>query len=182
MAYQPVFPLALQPAASALLGAMTASALAPAQQGFRVTVQGESLSAPARLYCSPSELRALIEQAAGDSRTLALCLGTRHWDGHVREECLRRLISTDRPWVAPFFVQLLGEYVIEIVEVIAEAVRLATVQDLCGFARENPKFMALTRQRATSYWDCYFRRRFGSLQTYPAIAVLNAIDVMARSQ
>jgi hypothetical protein len=94
---------------------------------------------------------------------------------------LRQLISTDRPWAAPFLVQLLGEYVIEIVEVIAEAVRQATLQNLSDFARENPKFMAITRQRATSYWDCYFWSGFRSLQTYPAITALNAIDAMALS-
>ncbi|KQV53026.1 hypothetical protein ASC95_09655 [Pelomonas sp. Root1217] len=160
---------------------MTASELAPAHQGFQVTVRGELFSAPARLYCSPRVLRALIENATGDTRTLALCLGTRHWNGYIREECLRRLISTDFPWAAPFLVQLLGEYVIEIVEVIAEAVRQATIQNLSDFARANPKFMAITRQRATSYWDCYFRRGFRSLQTYPAIIALNAIDVMPRS-
>lgn len=181
MSYQPAFPVALQPKAMALLKAMTASRLTPAHQGFQVTVQGELLSAPARLYCSPSDLRALIDEAAGDSHALALCLGTRHWNGYVREECLRQLISTDRPWAAPFLVQLLGEYVIEIVEVIADAIRQETVQDLSDFARENPKFMAITRQRATSYWDCYFRCRFRSLQTYPAITALDAIEATAQS-
>ena len=78
-------------------------------------------------------------------------------------------------------VQLLGEYVIEIVEVIADAIRQETVQDLSDFARENPKFMAITRQRATSYWDCYFRCRFRSLQTYPAITALDAIEATAQS-
>lgn len=78
-------------------------------------------------------------------------------------------------------VQLLGEYVIEIVELIASTIPQATVQNLADFARENPKFMALTRQRATSYWDCYFRRHFPSLQTYPAMRTLNAIDALAQA-
>lgn len=182
MTYQPAFPAALQPAARALLEAMAASEPRPVHQGFQVTVQGELLSAPARLYGSPDDLRALIGQATGDRRTLALCLGTRHWNGYVREECLRRFIATDRPWTAPFLVQLLGEYVIEIVELIAAATSQATVQNLADFARENPRFMALTRQRATSYWDCYFRRHFPSLATYPAIRTLNAIDALAQAE
>ncbi|MCE4554910.1 hypothetical protein [Pelomonas cellulosilytica] len=181
MTYQPAFPAAIQPAALALLEAMTTSQLARVHQGFQVNLQGELLSAPARLYCSPGDLRALIDHATGDHRTLALCLGTRHWNGYVREECLRRFIATDRPWTAPFLVQLLGEYVIEIVELIASTTPQATVQNLADFARENPKFMALTRQRATSYWDCYFRRHFPSLQTYPAIRTLNAMDALAQA-
>lgn len=181
MTYHPAFPAAIQPAALALLEAMAASELAPAHQGFQVTVHGERLSAPARLYCSRDNLRALIEQTTGDHHILALCLGTRHCDGYEREECLRQLIATDRPWTAPFLVQLLGEYVIELVELIAAATPQATVQNLAAFARENPTFMALTRQRATSYWDCYFRHRFRSLQTYPAITALNAIDALAQA-
>jgi hypothetical protein len=42
-------------------------------------------------------------------------------------------------------------------------------------------FLAITRQRASSYWDCYIRRRFRSLQTYPVKAALGSIDAMARS-
>lgn len=179
MTYQPLFPAALQPTALALLGQISSPRLTTTQQGFQVNIRGELLSAPARLYGSPNDLRDSIEKASGDSRTLALCLGTRHSDGHVREECARRLIPTDRPWAAPFLVQLLGEYVIEIVEVIAEAVQQGTIQNLTDFARENPTFMAITRQRATSYWDCYFRSRFPSRQTYPAIAALNAINAIA---
>ncbi len=53
---------------------------------------------------------------------LALSLGTRHSDGRIREECLRQIVAVDRPWVAPFVVQLLGEYVIKIVEVIAATI------------------------------------------------------------
>lgn len=45
-----------------------------------------------------------------------------------------------------------------------------------AFAQENPRFTATTRQRATSYWDCYHRSRYPRLQGYPAFAALEAID------
>lgn len=87
----------------------------------------------------------------------------------------------DCPWAAPFIVQLIGEYVIEIVEVIASAVSTLSELDAARysqFALENPAFMATTRRRATSYWNCYHRSRFPKLCAYPAIAALDAIERM----
>ncbi|KQV48479.1 hypothetical protein ASC95_21355 [Pelomonas sp. Root1217] len=134
------------------------------------------LSAPYRVYYPPGELRSVIARSTGDEKTLALSLGTRHWDGYVREECVRQLFAVDRPWIVPFVVELIGEYVVEIVEVIAAAFPKMNAAQFADFAMQNPKFMATTRRRATSYWDCYYRSCFPTLQTYPAIAALNAIE------
>lgn len=181
MTYQPIFPAALQPAALALLHVLPAAELAPARQGFKVLVQGEVLSAPFRVYYQTSNLRSVIASSTGRSRSVALALGTRHFDGYVRQECLRQIVAMDEPWVVPFIVQLLGEYVIEIVEVIAAAIPVVNAERFSEFALANPEFMATTRRRATSYWDCYYRNRFPKLPTYPGIAALNSIEKMARS-
>jgi hypothetical protein len=176
MPYQPVFPAALQPVASALLSVLAATEFSPSIHSFTVLVQGEPLSAPGRVYYRPHELRSAIAGSSGDGRTLALCLGTRHHDGYIREECLRQLVGSDRPWALPFLVQLLGEYVVEIAEVVAAALPAVDPVQLAEFARENPAFMDLTRQRVRSYWDCYYRRRFPTLQGYPAFKALEAIE------
>ena len=180
MTYQPIFPSALRPAASTLLAALAAAELAPATQGPTVFVEGERLCAPYRVYCVPSHLRSVIAQASGDARLLALCLGTRHWDGHVREEYVRQIVAVDRPWIAPFVVQLLGEYVVEIVEVISAAVSGANPTRFAGFAQENLPFIRTTRRRATSYWNCYHRSRYPVPQAYPAFTALESIERMAR--
>lgn len=181
MTYQPIFPASLQPAASALLRVLPTAELAPALQGFKVRVQRELLSAPSRVYYQLSDLRSVIANSTGETRSLALCLGTRHWDGFIREECLRQIVAIDQPWAVPFIVQLLGEYVIEIVEAIAAAIPSMDAKHFSEFVLENPAFMATTRRRATSYWDCYYRSRFPELRTYPAITALDAIEQMARS-
>lgn len=178
MSYQAVFPAALQPTASALLSALADGELSPAGQGFKVLVRGEVISAPCRIYCKTQRLRSVIAKSAGDTRTLALSLGTRHCDGYLREECLQQLLAADRPWVVPFIVQLLGEYVIEIVELIAAAIPNLDASLYAEFVQENPGFMALTRCRATSYWACYYRSQFPALKGYPAIAALDAIEQM----
>lgn len=94
---------------------------------------------------------------------------------------LQQIIAIDQPWAVPFVVQLLGEYVIEIVELIEAAFPAVNAGRFSEFVLENPKFIATTRRRATSYWDCYYRSRFPELRTYPATTALNAIEQMARS-
>jgi hypothetical protein len=177
MTYQPSFPASLQTAASALLQQLPSPNPTRPLQGFQVTVQGEMLSAPCRIYVAAGSLYSIIEASKGDDRTLALCFGTRHCNGHVREACLRQLLAEDpdRDWVVPFIVQLLGEYVIEIIEMIADAIPRMNRDRLSAFAAANPAFMALTRRRATSYWDCYHRDRFQRLDVYPAITALDLI-------
>ena len=180
MTYQPVFPAALQPTAQALLDLLSLGELSPPSPGFNVRVNGEPLSAPARTYHSARRLEATIARSGGDARTLALCLGTTNWNGHVREECVRQLLmDLDRAWAVPFVVQLVGEYVIEIVDVIESALPLVNSRHFGEFVRENSAFMATTRHRVTSYWDCYFRQRFPALRDYPGFVALEAIERMA---
>ena len=87
-------------------------------------------------------------------------------------------MDLDRAWAVPFVVQLVGEYVIEIVDVIESALPLVNSRHFGEFARENSAFMATTRHRVTSYWDCYFHQRFPALRDYPGFVALEAIERM----
>lgn len=165
----------VQPLLAALLRALGEAELGSSGRGVVVRVQGESLFVPARLACSENTLWRWIDASKGERRSLALCLGTRHSDGRVREACLREVLGVDEPWVAPFVVLLLGEYVVEIVEAIAVALPSLNTAHLGSFVQQNPAFMATTRRRATSYWNCYYRGRSPKLADYPAIRVLDAL-------
>lgn len=72
----------------------------------------------------------------------------------------------------------MGEYVVEIAEVLAAALPKLNAAQFADFAMQNQKFMATTRRRATSYelLGLLLRSRFPTLQTCPAIAALNAIE------
>lgn len=180
MAYEPIFPAALQPVASSIMPALRVNEIASeSSDGFSVLVEYGTLSAPYRVYYLPPDLRSVIVRSSGETRAVALCLGTRHWDGFVRQECLRQLVEAERPWAAPFIVQLLGEYVVEIAHVIVTALRDGYVAGLAQFVIDNPSFMATTRRRVVSYWNCYYRRQFPSLHDYPAHIALESIHLLA---
>ncbi|WP_230629923.1 hypothetical protein [Comamonas testosteroni] len=84
--------------------------------GFTARIDGELLHAPCRVYYDEPELQQCIEESSGSTHQLALCLGSRHANGHVRETCLRQLLVHDCDWVLPFVVRATGEYVLEISE------------------------------------------------------------------
>jgi hypothetical protein len=118
-------------------------------------VAGEIVSVPCRLYHDPARIS--TDRLNGLQKELVDCLLTRHCSGTVRQEHLARIICSRNVWVPPFVVQLLGEYVIEILNVIHENQALLDTSIYSGFLRANPAFLAKTEQRVASYWNCYYR-------------------------
>jgi len=143
-----------------------------ASQVFSVRVADESVALPYRIYHNP----ALINSASLSSveKELVECLLTRHHDGIVREEHLRRIISRDHIWIPPFVVQLVGEYVIEILQLIQQNLNLLNTAMYAQFLRSNPELLARTKQRVTSYWNCYYRN--STREDYVGFRVLAFFD------
>jgi hypothetical protein len=122
---------------------------------FSVRVAGELVLIPYRIYHDP----ALIDPAWFSPLQLEVldCLLTRHHSGFVREEHLVKIICSNHEWIPPFVVQLAAEYVLEILRVIRGNVHNLDPQLCRSFLMGNPAFLAITKQRITSYWNCYHR-------------------------
>jgi hypothetical protein len=120
---------------------------------FEVIVQGESISIPRRLYGDVSP-----PLNCSDAQKLVWsCLYSRMSDGFVRERFLKEVLYINSPYVVPFVIQLCGEYVIEIISIIHSNLSKLNREMYIEFFNENPEFIYLTRQRAISYWNCYFQ-------------------------
>ncbi|WP_346116299.1 hypothetical protein [Micromonospora coerulea] len=152
---------------------------------FAVSVDGENLAIPYRVY--GPELQADDLSALPSTQQIIMhCLYTRHHDGRTRQRHLRSIIAETHPWVAPFVVQLVGEYVAAIlvdirdglVEVDSPGTRLHAMYGKFGSA--NPEFITLTRQRVASYWDCYYRRLWADRAHYPGTTVIESVRAAAR--
>src|SRR4051812_28754739 len=136
-----------------------------------IALNGQRLRIPARIY-NPEPDWAIVRSLGDVERSIAACLFTRHHDGRVRERALTQVPVCVEPWAAPFVVQLLGEYVIELVERAAFLIEGTPQAGYVAFARENPDFVRLTTQRATSYWNAYYRDRIRKRADYPAFPAL----------
>jgi hypothetical protein len=177
--FSAAFPATLWPEVAVVAAAIPESGVVPAAP-FVVRVDRELVSIPYRIHnaeVSPDAARRLSPV----QRTIMSCLYTRHDDGFVRQRHLEAIVGQAQRWVAPFVVRLLGEYVVQIVLAIRDG--LADI-DVSGtamrhvygrFAAGNPAFVALTYERAASYWDCYHRYLFPDRRAYPSFPILDSI-------
>lgn len=130
---------------------------------------GESrITIPARVYFSePQELEGLTET----QMTILCAIMTRHHCGYVRQQWADRLLAFPSPWTTPFLALLLGEYVIEIVEMLGKKVDNRWLPFFQEFATRNPDSIRLINQRIISYWDCYYKHQYPNLCDYPGYQV-----------
>ena len=140
----------------------------------RVRLRGEELLIPKRVYYKASALRAACGREGWEG-TVALCLGTRHHDGFLRQECATRLLQSDMDWTVPFIVQLLGEYVVEVILPIERWLQGGVGPAYRDFVADNPRYMVTLEKRAVSYWDCYCRDQYPRMQDYPGIRALSLL-------
>jgi hypothetical protein len=139
---------------------------------FTVVVKSQPVAIPYRIYHTPPLVLPLLFTIR--QRQIFDCLFTRHSDGHTRHYHLRHIISSAELWVAPFVVQLVGEYVIEILHVIRENLGNLDSAVYREFLQSNPAFYALTKQRVISYWDCYHRSQRKA--DYPGFQIIEFLE------
>jgi hypothetical protein len=104
------------------------------------------------------------------------CFYTRHCNGYIRERYLKEIVQLDYEWVVLYVIQLLGEYVIEILQVIYENLNQRNLSNYKKFIKNNSEFYELTRQRMISYWDCYYRRFYKYKKDYVGFKVFKILD------
>jgi hypothetical protein len=147
------FPAALCPEVNVIADLIRASNAT--HPGLPIVVQGESLSIPYRIHHDSDEM--LFARLSETQAIVYACVLTRHRDGHMRQRQIGRLVSSSEPWVAPFVMQLCGEYVIEILDAIETHLPSMDQRVYGAVFRENRLFFQMTQDRMISYWDCYYR-------------------------
>lgn len=162
------FPRRLTDDVEAVLGVLPSSTHAvPARDVGPIVLDSEPLRVPTRVYFPMPDDASAAHLSERQRRVLG-CLYTRHHDGYVRERALRSIIDARDAWIAPYVVQLVGEYVVEIVRVIEERLDSAHQPEYGEFVVQNDAFIALTRARVISYWNCYWRHTAPARGGYPA--------------
>lgn len=149
---------------------------------FTVLVNGEPLNIPARMY-NPEPQAPALRAFTANHRAVLACLYTRHHDGYVRQRHLGTILGLLDAWIPPFVVQLIGEYVVEILHDIAEGLRELDVEgseqrtQYGAFVVENPGFFELTAQRVISYWNAYYRYEppYPDRANYPGFPLVSSL-------
>lgn len=168
-------PIQLREAAHRVEAALSVGEIHTPLGDRTVRVGGEALVFPYRVYYMPGRVKSVAGSLEGDAKVLALCLASRHHDGHIREAAVRDSHFVLNAWSTPFAIQLLGEYVVEIGTAVEDQISKFGAKPFVNFARENQAFMETTRRRAISYWDCYYRNVYKNLAEYPCYRALQSI-------
>ena len=175
------FPLELKEELANLLDRISIHSQHSIHGTFPVTLRNNELQIPTRVYWE--EHRLLEPRGLSDNQiTLLSCILTRHHNGFVREKHLKQIISFDAYWTIPYLVQLIGEYIVEIVQKIDEDFNRLNKKHLIRFIEDNPIYWHRTKSRVISYWDCYYRKRSDIQITgfykddYPGVQLVNKIE------
>ncbi|WP_433413105.1 N-acetyltransferase family protein [Microtetraspora malaysiensis] len=179
------FPDVLAHDVTAVVNALPTARHTPSAS-FRAIVGDDSLTIPARIY-NPEPAPEALGGLSPLRRTILHCIYTRHHDGYVRRRHLRQIIGSLEPWVLPYIVYLIGEYVVEIVTDIQTSLGDLNIADSPAhrafgrFLADNPGLLALIDQRVASYWSCYHRWDFPRLADYPGRLLVTAMRAAATS-
>ncbi len=173
------FPAELAGDAQAVLAVMPDSRLPP-HGSFSAAVEGRQVVIPERLYNDEPSAGA-VASLSPRQRQLLHCLYSRHCDGMVRQRHLEKVVGSTDPWVIPFVVRLVGEYVLEILVSLCDELRDLATPGTCGhlaygqFLVDNPAFFARTQRRVVSYWNCHYRGMYASFRGYPGCTLLDLL-------
>lgn len=129
-----------------------------------VNLDGELLTIPYRIYFNEPEIEK-EQTLTTRQKSILNCIFLRHHNGYLRQSRLEK-IENGEYWLTPFTFQLLGEYVLEIIEVLDNQIDDNSLENYKRFANENPKYYQQTESRMISYWNEYYRRKFPKLKLY----------------
>jgi hypothetical protein len=147
-------------------------------EAFEIVVEAEKLEIPYRVYFEIP----IIENLTETELLILNCLFTRHQDGFIRQNSLKQILESNEYWTTPFVIQLLGEYVREILLTIEENLSDALLNNINRFIEENPKFFETTKSRMISYWNCYYRNRTSNEERYVGFRILDKVNSFAKTQ
>lgn len=144
-----------------------------------VHLNSELLKIPYRLYFDEPQ-NEKKEQLTVLQMTILHCIYSRHHNGFVRQRHLEQLLDSNDYFVIPYTFQLLGEYVIEILEVLDKHINDKTISNYVRFINENPKYWQQTESRMISYWNEYYRRQFPKLKDFIGKQIVDRIKANAQ--
>lgn len=149
-----------------------------------VQFEGATLIVPRRGYYSVE----LVDAAIGgsdDGAIVAACLGARSHDGYLRQLSIEALLREPRPWSVPYLVEAVGEYVVEILQVLEGRLPGEFGSHFAAYLIANEDHFSRLCRQCVSYWNEFDRYRYEGLypdwNTYPGARIIADLTATAQS-
>ena len=113
-------------------------------------------------------------------KSILNCIYLKHCDGYIRHRRLTQLANTNNYFQIPFIFQLLGEYVIELLEEVDKHIIEKNKNEYCHFILENKKYWEKTKSRVISYWNAYYRNN--QLKEYIGMQIVKRLETYMREK
>ena len=105
------------------------------------------------------------------------CIYTRHYNGYIREKRLKNLFGFDHGWILPYKLQLLGEYVMEILFELDKHITDKNIQQYKQLTLNNRKYWEQTKSRMGSYWNEHYRYpNYKKIKDYIGYKIMKRIN------
>ena len=160
--FQSAFPPALERDAAALEERLELRSLCPTGRFMTPEEQrswhlpgGGTIRFPYRIYLPDS----LDGMALPPARAAMLhCLFSRSHDGFVRQRHIQALLDGEPPeWALPYIVEVCGEYVVQILELVYSRLRDRDTSSYAELCRLNLPHFLYVHARMISYWNEFYR-------------------------
>jgi hypothetical protein len=146
-------------------------AIYPNHHTFRINLGQEEINIPTRVYVHEKQFTR-IHNLPKTQQMILGCMLSRHYDGFVRQKHLENILTVEELWVAPYILQLIGEYVVEILNDIYKNLDSINIDFLKHIMSLNPNFWNKTKSRVISYWDCYYRQDYYNKEDYVGMKII----------
>lgn len=123
---------------------------------YAVRFNNDILSISYRIYFNepdPIAVRKLTET----QRKILNCIYLKHHNGYIRQHQLEALAGLNEDWLIPHTLDLLGDYVLEILQILDRVITDDNILYYRAFIKDNPKYWQRIVSRMTSYWNRYYR-------------------------
>ncbi len=144
------------------------------EKNNKIEFGGESLVIPCRIYFNEPEPD--LENSLTDLQKIILnCIYLFHHDGYVRAKRLSRIADNSKEWIIPYIIQLVGEYVYELLPLLNKKINKNTLTYYAEFIAKNPAYWQQLESRMISYWNEYYRCKFPKPEEYIGFEIVNRI-------
>ena len=150
--------------------------------GLHRVVDNHTLVLPSRVYFSGVREHK-IKSLSSQQRQIVAALMTRHHSGYRRESWGRELCRSPSMWATPFVVDLLGDYVLEILVMLESNLDRRWEPFAGHFLAENKGITTALNHRILNYWHCYYRwyhPNIRELRDYPGYVVAERLGLWER--
>jgi hypothetical protein len=151
-------------------------------RSYQSAVDGCLVNIPSRVYFAPATV-ANVDTLTAQQKAIFASFMTRHHNGHQREYWARALCAYPVSWTAPFLTALLGDYVIEVLEVVLQNLTVNWKSIMMLYTSKNQICLRALNHRILTYWTIYYRYsspNINSLTDYPGYQLAKQLGMWDR--